>query len=172
KKKNVLKVFAFEPMEPVFKIMQANITANPDVSGKIEIFPYGLGKADAVFEVPFSLSNNVNASCHGLFDSGMKGTHMEKLEVRDVVKIVGPIIDENRAKKILFKVDCEGSEFDIIPRLAETGILQKIDVIIMEFHGQSPECLLEALQESGFFAFWNWTETTGIPRGMIRAVRV
>ena len=33
-------------------------------------------------------------------------------------------------------MDCEGSEYEIIPHLVETGLIKKIDNISLELHGR------------------------------------
>ena len=56
------------------------------------------------------------------------------------------IIDE----KIIVKIDCEGSEYEILERLNDTGLLPRYDVIIIEWHYKGDALLRKILNDNNF----------------------
>ena len=51
---------------------------------------------------------------------------------------------------MIVKCDCEGAEFEIFERLSEEKIVGKIDIVLMEFHFEKPDRLINILTENGF----------------------
>ncbi len=62
------------------------------------------------------------------------------------------ILEENKNKHIIVKCDCEGAEFEIFERLNEEQLIGKIDIVLMEFHFEKPDKLINILTENGFVA--------------------
>jgi hypothetical protein len=54
---------------------------------------------------------------------------------------------------IVAKIDCEGSEYEILDSLAATGQLGQIKIIMMEWHNKGPDALVKHLQDFGFIIF-------------------
>jgi len=81
----------------------------------------------------------------------------ERIFIRESARVTGPIVEENidLGRRTFCKIDCEGAEFLILPNLQKAGILPKIDVLLMEVHGKTPDDLLSILHESGFFCFYH-----------------
>ena len=52
-------------------------------------------------------------------------------------------------KKVL-KIDCEGAEFEILQDLQNNNLLQKIDLVLLEWHWGCYEQLKELFLNSGF----------------------
>jgi FkbM family methyltransferase len=77
---------------------------------------------------------------------------MEKDNFKDVdVITLEDIIEENGIDKIhLLKMDCEGCEYEIF-RSINANVLQKINELIMEFHGSAVP-IVEKLRKNGFYA--------------------
>jgi FkbM family methyltransferase len=176
KKENVVKVFTFEPMQVTFQELKKNLELNPELSPKIEPFQFGIGGKDEIFTVPYSAASNTTTSYVFPQDVTSSEDNVAELEVRDAGKVFRSIIEENKnTNRIFMKVDCEGAEFDIIPRLAETGCLSEIDAVIMEFHRKSPAPLIEILNKNGFFVFAKYATLIDNGRGclgMIEAVNL
>ena len=59
------------------------------------------------------------------------------------------------------KVDVEGSEFAIFDSLARKTLFEKIDAVVMEYHGDR-ELLAGRLAENGFKIFMPGRKTFGI----------
>jgi hypothetical protein len=75
---------------------------------------------------------------------------METVAVRDAAEALSPILEEHSARRIIVKCDCEGAEFEILERLQEKRLVDKIDVFLMEFHFKEPDGLIRILTENGF----------------------
>ncbi len=71
-------------------------------------------------------------------------------------------------ENIFLKLDAEGAEFEILPLLDEKGLLKKVNVLIMEYHRESPLLLLDILSNNGFICFKEEQQNSGI----IKAVRL
>jgi FkbM family methyltransferase len=138
------------------------LSLNEDVAKKIEVFPFGLWNKDDVFLQPTFPSSPGTSIVFPLdIDTESPNVQTEKLEVRDASAIFRPIIENNKeGRKILLKIDCEGAEFKILPHLAESGCLAEIDTLIMEFHGNEPEPLVDILRKNGFFVFYRYLTLT------------
>lgn len=75
---------------------------------------------------------------------------METVVVKDAAREIAPVLEENRNKHIIVKCDCEGAEFEIFERFNEEGLIEKMDVILMEYHYNQPDGLVGILTGSGF----------------------
>jgi hypothetical protein len=74
----------------------------------------------------------------------------EEIELRSVNAILEPIIREHQDSFIICKLDCEGSEFEIIDSLASNEILNKIDVYLIEWHYRDPLIIQNAFLKNDF----------------------
>jgi len=78
------------------------------------------------------------------------------LSIRDAATTLGPIIEAAlaRGRRIVMKIDCEGSEFQIFDSLERAGLLDKITAVMVEWHrvfdGKSQHTLMEPLRQRGF----------------------
>lgn len=144
------KIYAYEPFKPTFELAQKNIRLNPLLSQKIVPRNFGLGKAETTLELPYSASASVGMSTTHIDHKNRKDTQTETVHVKDASKELESILQENKGKYIIVKCDCEGAEFEIFERLQEMNIVSEIDVIMMEYHFDSPHKLINILIENGF----------------------
>ena len=79
-----------------------------------------------------------NIEMNGMHDSVI--IYNKKATVDELQKLIARIKDP-----IFLKLDCEGCEYDIIPRLD----MSKITDVVIEYH-MKPEPLIEALARAGF----------------------
>jgi FkbM family methyltransferase len=148
-KKNVKKVYAFEPFEPTVALAKKNLALNPEPGKKIHVFTCGLGKEDAVLKIPYSLSASdcMSTTC---VNSVKQDEQTETVVVKDAAKTLAPILEENKNSRIIFKCDCEGAEFEIFERLQELHLVDKIDVFLVEYHFEKPDRIVKILVENDF----------------------
>jgi FkbM family methyltransferase len=147
---NIKKIYAYEPLKPTFERAQKNLALNPKLSEKIKAFNFGLGKYDGTLELSYMENATSGMSTtHDIF-KGAKNIKKETVVVKDAAKEISPILAENKGKYIVVKCDCEGAEFEIFERLNEQGIINDIDVVIMEYHFEKPDRLVNILTENGF----------------------
>jgi FkbM family methyltransferase len=146
---NIKKIYSYEPFKPTFDQAKKNLELNPRLSQKIQAFNIGLGKADVTLELPYldTASGAMSTTYDVCKDANTK---KETVVVKDAAKEIYPILRGNQDKYIIVKCDCEGAEFDIFERLNEEKIVGQLDVVMMEYHVQKPDRLVDILTQNGF----------------------
>jgi FkbM family methyltransferase len=145
---------------------------------KITAYPFGLGSKDERLEVLYDkhvaggMSTVINR-----FDSSdpiyrREKANLEKLELRNAFQALNAIVETHPTETIVLKVDTEGAEFDIFRTLDEGGLLKKIDIVILEYHFQSPQELEDRLTKNGFVVFYKGEHKKGERTGVLHAVRI
>lgn len=165
-KKNVTKVYGYEPFALTFMQARKNINANSHLKHKIEIFDFGIGNKNEKVNI------NYNPDLPGSMSSVKNrfeniGT-VETISLRKASGIIGDIVKKHE-EKIYLKMDCEGAEGDIIEDLYRHHILESVDLVVLEYHFGYPHDILKTLQDSEFLCFIEEAVPNSI--GMIRAVR-
>lgn len=165
----IKRVFSFEPFYETFKYAISNLELNPKQKRKIDAYNYGVGDKSEKVVVNYDESNKGSMTLNGL------GRHIIEndsivttVEVRDIKEILNELLPLNKDSKVVFKIDCEGCEYEIIKRLCETGLMNEIDIFLIEWHYKGYEPLQVVLEQNGFKVFSN-NETNFI--GMIYATR-
>lgn len=119
------RVIAVEPVAAFAVAIEKRFRYTPE----IEIARIGLGAS----------SRTESVSILGDASSALRpGDNQEVITIVDV----DTWLLDLRVKKIdLLQINCEGGEYEIVPRLAETGWLARIDHLLVQFHlvGPSPE---------------------------------
>jgi FkbM family methyltransferase len=154
-KKNISKIYAFEPVEKTYNQALINFKMNKHFL-KVEKFKnYGLAKGDR--KDIFLFNNNVkgNTGVRGSLSSSFVASMVIEVEVelRNVTTEIEKIIIENPNSKIAIKMDCEGGEYEIFENLEDTGCIKKIDYLVMEWHDKGSAELEFILQKNGFDYF-------------------
>ena len=149
---NIKRIYAYEPFKPTYELAKKNLGLNPQLSEKINAFNFGLGKAEITLELPYMTEATGGMSTTHYVCKGAKNISKETVVIKDAAKEIGSIIANNKNKHIIIKCDCEGAEFEIFERLNEEGLFGQIDVVLMEYHFQKPDGLIEILTENGFVA--------------------
>lgn len=167
---NIKYIYAYEPFKPTVESAKRNLELNPQLSKKITVFNYGLGKEEATLELPYMANATGGMSTTHDVCGGAKNITRETVIVKDVAKEIAPVLEENKNKYVIVKCDCEGAEFDIFERLNEKDILRNIDVVMMEYHFEDPERLVNILAKNGF-AIQLKTGSSKSKTGYIYAVR-
>jgi FkbM family methyltransferase len=165
--KNITHIYGFEPFGDTFTQAEYNIKQNPKLSDKISICNFGLSNKNEIVSVHYNKEMSGSMSTVG--DKFPDAKQLVTVELKKASEILAPII-ENHSEKIMLKIDCEGAEHRIIPELAVAGLLQKIDIIIMEWHYTNPALLLKILHKERFVTFCNH-EIINF-QGIIRAVKI
>jgi len=137
------QVFAFEPEPENFHLLCSNIELN----GFKNVIPSRMAIAKKRGKQDFYIAKKEHSSSHSFFlPEYEKKIKVQTLSIMDVIE------RESLAKIDFLKLDCEGSENDIIEGLSfETA--KKIEQISLEFHqvnSYSAEDLVEKLTVLGF----------------------
>ncbi len=150
----VKQVYSFEPLKPTAQIARANFSRNSAFQGKITLFEYGLGSADETLSVEYSPEWKGKSGPKAL-PSDLPRTvksWTESIQLRNVSAILPAILDAAADCAVVVKMDCEGGEWKILPELARSGLLKRIDLLLFEWHDRTPEPLEQILVENGFSA--------------------
>ncbi len=161
------QVRAYELVPSTFAMAQGNLEANRDLSASIELFDFGLGDRDVELEIRCNPAFRPSNSIYSTANEGLT----EKVRIRDAAPIVAKAIEDLGDRKLVLKLDAEGSEYGILTRLAAEGLLTRVDLLFLEWHrvpGRDPKDIRALLQ--GFR--WFEREHAEAPVGFITAVRV
>ncbi len=167
---NVQKIYSFEPVKDTFEIAENNLKRNNIM--KISQFSnFGLGNFER--EEQFLFNNNAKGNC-GIRGQLSPSYQDEKdYEKRTVLikrasDVLEPIFNENKNFKIVLKMDCEGSEYEILENLYNSYLLKRIHIIILEWHDLGAEILENYLKDNNYTIFSRKLSSIS---GMIYAVR-
>jgi FkbM family methyltransferase len=149
---SIKKIYAYEPFKPTFEMAKKNLDLNPVLSKKIIPLNFGLGKSETKLILPYSADASVGMSTTYDVCRNRKNTKKETVIIKDAAKEISSILEENEGRHVIVKCDCEGAEFEIFERLNEENLVGRLDVIIIEYHFEKPDILINILTENGFAA--------------------
>ena len=121
-------IHIFEPIPDACQTLQKTFQ-NAD---KVFIHPYGL--ADKNMRTVFSASgmgSSIYSSVFGVF----RKTKKISVELRDFEEVFRAL-EVNQVD--LIKINIEGGEYSLLPRMLETGIIDKFKIIRVQFHEWIP----------------------------------
>ena len=140
------RIVAFEPFQPTLYFARKNLEKNK-LAEKIQVNEVGLGYPPRTLNINYSEASKGSVGINGVAPYIEKAdTRVELLPIIDVFETLKDITD----KKIILKIDCEGSEYEILERLNETGLLPRFDVIMIEWHIKGPAPLQKILSDNDF----------------------
>ncbi len=118
-------IYAFEPNSRARRQFETRL-AHFD---KVQLFDFGLGGRDEVVDLGLAGPGS------SVYDqAGAFGT--DQVQIRDVVAV----LDELGLDHVdLLKLNIEGSEYDLFDRLIETGWLERIRLVSVQFHDWVPD---------------------------------
>lgn len=131
-------VYLFEPSKPFFEKSRARFGRND----KVRSFNFGLSDTNG----QFSLSDEADGS--SLKNDTGTGETVFVRRFKDV-------FDELKIERIdLLKINIEGGEYDVIPHLIDTGLIERVNHIQVQFHNFIPgaaekrDAIVKALQRT------------------------
>jgi FkbM family methyltransferase len=145
------EIHAFEPFPTTYRRAVANLALNPKASAKITAHNFGLSDHEETLEGFFNPA-----------DSGMSSTvtpgHGElsqSVAIKDAAQVLAPLFQRAEAnrRRIVMKIDCEGSEFALFRSLDRAGLLRKVTAMAVEWHhgfGDRDKELFAPLARNGF----------------------
>ncbi len=166
----VHKVYSFEPFKPTFRVGLVNISYNSNISSKIKPHNFGLSSRKMTIKVDYSPEHRGRTGIWGteLILDKIKQKNIEKLTLEPFNSTIKSIIAKHLDCEFIWKIDCEGSEYDIFERI-DKNLLKHVRAILMEWHKKGPTLLIQKLEENGFTTLsFNPTSTKV---GMIYAFR-
>ena len=133
--KNGAEVIAFEPVKHLYEVGLENISLNPNLKDKITFINKAVGAKRGTMDITSdSLKSYVDLN---------DNYQIEVITIPD-------ILNEYNLQPDILKMDCEGCEFEIIPK----DDLSIFNDVILEHHskavGKKSEILIEVLKNQGF----------------------
>jgi FkbM family methyltransferase len=133
----LIKVCAFEPLENIFMILQANLALNQHLADRISVYQIGLSNAAGSFEFYETIND------HGLLttSSSLEIEHAQRVGSYCKQTIVTESLDgwASRLKGgniALIKIDVEGHEYAVVEGARKT-IMRSRPFITVEVLGES-----------------------------------
>jgi len=145
------EVWAYELVPSTAKLAVRNLSLNPDLASRATVHEVGLADRDDRLSIGVDPARRPGS---GLFrhESGGHICH-ENVEVRDAADVFSEIVAARGERSLVLKLDVEGAEYEILGRLAETGQIAEIRLLMMEWHyrhGKDPQEIVDLLIRSGF----------------------
>lgn len=176
---NVKKVYAYEPFPDTYRHAVSNIEASGTVQEKICAVNAGLSNTSEVQTVHYNASMTCGMTIEeslqkrtvrqyqewGYYDE--RKSQSVQIQIRDAADEIGTILAGHNHEQIILKMDCEGSEYTILERLDECCLINKIAVIMMEWHYYGRE-KVEAYLKKNSFVFFSFQKNESM--GVIYAV--
>jgi FkbM family methyltransferase len=139
-------IHSFEPDPSAFSMLERNIKTN----NLENVFLYNNAAMAEEGELDFYTAASHKASL-------MMSTVASRMDEQKItVKGIDFADFLNKTKPTLLKIDIEGAEKKVFPKLKETGALSHLQQIVMEYHhmidrsGSDFSKMLQTLEESGF----------------------
>lgn len=170
----VAEILSFEPFAPTAGAYRRNMLLNPALSGKVTLREVAL--SDRKGEVTVSYNPDLRGSMS--LEGAPEWTRPPGSASAQVTLQVRRASEELRAwlegsdLPVLAKIDCEGAEYQILPDLADAGLLDRLTVLIIEWHGPRHQEVCDLLVAAGFAVHATPTAPDGKTLGMIYAQRL
>ncbi|UWY28608.1 FkbM family methyltransferase [Flavobacterium sp. TR2] len=167
KKEYIKQIYSFEPVEETYVQAKKNFQLNPLQSNKITSYNFGLAGEDK--EVVFVFDNERKGRS-GLRQgqNDLANKVLTKVVLKDVSKILMPIIKSNHDVSFVVKMDCEGAEYEIFENMMKGEILNHISIFMIEWHDKGADEINSILIRNNFTVFNNYLTPVS---GMIYAVK-
>jgi len=138
KNPNVI-VIGFEPFEMTFNQAVTNINRNSHLKDRIITKQYGLAGINERIKAKYSFELSRFAGIYG-FPGVYSDINydIEEIELRNVSEVIREIKQTFPNHNIIMKIDCEGSEYEIIRSLYENEELVNIHCLLMKWHIRDP----------------------------------
>ncbi len=169
---NVRHVYSFEPFKRTYELACANLRHNPAFEAKITAHNFGLSGQDSTEDLPYIEERKGSLGVQGMprnFTPAKVDLSLQQIDLREAAVVLRPIFATHAHANIVLKMDCEGSEYGIFQNLAEAGMLDRFQAIMLEWHKEGPQVLRDALHERGYEVFVFGDHPN--PFGMLYAVR-
>lgn len=157
---DVRAVLGFEPFRPTFEAAKENFALNPALSSKIRPYNCGIAGGHRVVSASYLSSWKGSVGVDGIRKDVLERVRLggdrvtvEKVELVGADCVLKSILEDYPGSSIVAKIDCEGSEYEIMRCLDESNLLGKLSVVMLEWHEHGPQELERILRKRGFSTF-------------------
>lgn len=114
----------------------ANLALNPALTGKVRVVAAGLADREGDHELEFSAEAKGVTGLDGpLLALAPSPRRRVRVRVLDAAAEVRRAAEEGGGAPLVLKLDCEGGEHRIIPRLVDSGAIDHVHAVMLELHG-------------------------------------
>jgi FkbM family methyltransferase len=168
-------VHAFEPFAATYALAQRNFALNAGCAGRITSRQVALGEVAGEFPALYCAESPGDCGLTPIPEHYRRGraVRQEMIRVERAADVLLEIARSHTDRRLIVKLDCEGSEVGILRSLHAEGIVRKVDAFLIEWHRRVsqdlPASIERLLLDEGFVVFsagWPGREV-----GMIHAVR-
>jgi len=169
KVKKIPHIISFEPFLPTYNQAKKNISAN-NLERIIDPRNYGLGSCNTEVSVEYTAEFKGQVGVQGVdsIRSSIRTMSTEKISIKKAFEPLDKIEKEYPHKNFILKIDCEGAEYDLI-ELIPKALLERCDLIMMEWHKKGPKQIEEWLVKNGFIQMSFYPHSRRV--GMIYAIK-
>ena len=152
---NIKKIYGFEPFSITYNQAINNFNLNPTLKSKIIHNNIGLGIKDEVLSVKYYPDWKGSMSIYEIPEYAKEHIEkseqqIEKIQIKNVINELTPIINEHKKENLIMKVDCEGSEYDIFDQIDKSNLFCNVNAIMMEWHLKGPNPIAKILIKNNF----------------------
>jgi len=146
---NITKIYCFEPVIKNFKILQKKFGKNDKIKLENKIVWNQKGKVN--FSVG-SKNCHTNSKITKIINDRNydKRKYIKQYEIDciDIYDFIESLNINNEEQYLVIKMDIEGAEYEVLPRMIEKNSIQKVDILLVEFHkepipGKSKKSIIE-----------------------------
>lgn len=149
---NIDKIYSYEPVLTTYDQALYNLELNSKYSKKIETFNFGLGGSSRMEKVLYNSQAKGNCGIRlGLSPNvDIHNSKEIEIEIKAVDEILPKLLDKHLNQKIVFKIDCEGAEYEILEKFSDDNLLIRIDALLIEWHDKGSNRIEELLLKNNF----------------------
>jgi FkbM family methyltransferase len=148
---NCKRIFAYEPVHSTFDLARKNLDRNA-CSAKIEMLNKGLGYPQREIQVYYTPELKGSTGLYG--NSLIEEPHSAANRIALNIEDVGFYLKKNFSEYpgiFIVKIDCEGCEYEIIERMRDTEILNRVSIFFIEWHKKGPNPIVDTLTQNGYY---------------------
>lgn len=146
---------------------------NPAIKEKIHSYNIGIGNSEKILPVDYVYDWKGSVGLMGLtremIKSG-KDYRVLNFHLEDITHHLQKIIDQHPGIPIVVKIDCEGSEYEIMERLTNSSMIEKVTLFIIEWHNGLVKDLVASFASSPFILYY--PNPYSLNNGILLAVRI
>lgn len=146
---NITKIYCFEPVIENFKILERKFGKNDKIKLENKIVWNQKGKVNfSVGSKNFHTNSKITKIINDRNYDKRKYIKQYEIDCIDIYDFIESLNINNEEQYLVIKMDIEGAEYEVLPRMIEKNSIQKVDILLVEFHkepipGKSKKSIIE-----------------------------